>query len=95
MDKHNQVPLQDLDESVALRAILEGTATETGERFFAALVENRAKAMKVLRTRLSPAALKEWGTFISGRVRPMKIHTPCSSPVAMWTPTLTLITTIS
>lgn len=45
MDKHNQVPLQDLDESAALRAILEGTATETGERFFAALVENLAKAM--------------------------------------------------
>ena len=45
MDKHNQVHLQDLDEDAALRAILEGTATETGERFFAALVENLAKAM--------------------------------------------------
>jgi len=38
-------PLQALDEDVALRTILEGTATETGERFFAALVENLAKAL--------------------------------------------------
>jgi PAS domain S-box-containing protein len=45
MDKHNQVHFQDLDESAALHGILEGTATETGERFFAALVENLAKAM--------------------------------------------------
>lgn len=32
-----------LDESVALRAILEGTARTTGEHFFDALVENLAK----------------------------------------------------
>jgi GAF domain-containing protein len=38
-------PLQALDEDVALRTILEGTATETGERFFAALVENLSKAL--------------------------------------------------
>lgn len=35
----------DLDEDAALRMILEGTATETGERFFQALVQNLAKAM--------------------------------------------------
>lgn len=34
-----------LDEDAALRAILEGTATETGERFFAALVKNLAQAL--------------------------------------------------
>jgi PAS domain S-box-containing protein len=45
MDKHNQGHFQDLDEDAALRAIIEGTATETGEGFFAALVENLAKAM--------------------------------------------------
>ena len=45
MDANNQVPFQDLDEDAALYGILEGTATETGERFFAALVENLAKAM--------------------------------------------------
>jgi PAS domain S-box-containing protein len=39
-------PLGGLDEGVALRSILEGTANETGERFFAALVENLARALK-------------------------------------------------
>jgi len=34
-----------LNEDATVRAILEGTATETGERFFAALVENLAKAL--------------------------------------------------
>jgi PAS domain S-box-containing protein len=38
-------PLGGLDEGVALRTILEGTAKETGERFFSALVENLAKAL--------------------------------------------------
>jgi PAS domain S-box-containing protein len=38
-------PLGGLDEDAALRSILEGTANETGERFFAALVENLAKAL--------------------------------------------------
>ncbi|MGH7827751.1 MAG: sigma-54-dependent Fis family transcriptional regulator [Candidatus Binatia bacterium] len=39
------VPLRGLDEDAALRTILEGTANETGERFFAALVENLARAL--------------------------------------------------
>ncbi|MGB7947665.1 MAG: sigma 54-interacting transcriptional regulator [Candidatus Binatia bacterium] len=39
-------PLGGLDEGAALRTILEGTANETGERFFSALVENLAKALK-------------------------------------------------
>jgi len=38
-------PLQRLDEDAALRTILEGTATETGERFFAALVESLSGAL--------------------------------------------------
>jgi PAS domain S-box-containing protein len=38
-------PLQNLETDVALRAILEGTATETGQRFFEALVQNLAKAL--------------------------------------------------
>ena len=38
-------PLQDTDEGAVLREILEGTAQETGERFFTALVENLAKAL--------------------------------------------------
>ncbi len=35
-----------IEETTALRAIVEGTATETGERFFVALVENLAKALR-------------------------------------------------
>lgn len=38
-------PLQGLDESLAIRRLLEGTATETGQPFFAALVENLANAL--------------------------------------------------
>jgi PAS domain S-box-containing protein len=41
-----QVPLRGWDEDVALRSIVEGTATTTGERFFAALVENLARALQ-------------------------------------------------
>jgi hypothetical protein len=33
------------EEQAALRMILEGTASETGERFFMALVENLARAL--------------------------------------------------
>jgi PAS domain S-box-containing protein len=43
----DRTPLLDLDEDAALRTILEGTATETGERFFRALVENLVKALNV------------------------------------------------
>ncbi|MDR4459107.1 MAG: sigma 54-interacting transcriptional regulator [Nitrospirales bacterium] len=38
-------PFTNLNEETALRTILEGTATVTGERFFEALVENLAKAL--------------------------------------------------
>jgi PAS domain S-box-containing protein len=38
-------PLQNLETDVALRAILEGTATETGQRFFASLVKNLAQVL--------------------------------------------------
>jgi PAS domain S-box-containing protein len=41
----SSTPLQDLETDVALRAILEGTARETGQRFFEALVQNLAKAL--------------------------------------------------
>jgi PAS domain S-box-containing protein len=45
LDRQSQHPLRIRDEDAALRAILEGTATATGEAFFAALVENLAKAL--------------------------------------------------
>lgn len=43
--EQNDEPLRLLDEDVALRTILEGTATATGQQFFAALVQNLAKAL--------------------------------------------------
>ena len=45
MAKHDHFSLHGLDETTALRTIFEGTATETGERFFTSLVENLARAL--------------------------------------------------
>ncbi len=45
MTTENALPLRDLDEDAALRTIFEGTASETGERFFRSLVQNLAKAL--------------------------------------------------
>jgi len=45
MPESRNVPFTNLNEETALRTILEGTATVTGERFFEALVENLAKAL--------------------------------------------------
>jgi PAS domain S-box-containing protein len=41
----NNSPLHVGDENAALRSILEGTASETGERFFTALVQHLAAAL--------------------------------------------------
>jgi len=46
MSDNRRLPFQGLNEEAALRTILEGTATVTGERFFQALVLNLAKALK-------------------------------------------------
>ena len=40
-----QHPIQNLDQDAAIRLILEGTATETGENFFSALVEALSRAL--------------------------------------------------
>ncbi|WP_447977498.1 sigma-54-dependent Fis family transcriptional regulator [Candidatus Nitrospira bockiana] len=45
MSAPDALPLRHLDQDAALRRILEGTATETGSRFFHAVVENLAKAL--------------------------------------------------
>ncbi len=45
MAMENHSPLHDLDENAALRTILEGTATKTGEQFFTALVKNLCRAL--------------------------------------------------
>ena len=41
----NILPLHGLEADAALRAILQGTAAETGQDFFAALVQNLAGAL--------------------------------------------------
>jgi GAF domain-containing protein len=45
MTAHQQLPLDGLDEDAALRAIVEGTASEVGQRFFAALVRSLAHTL--------------------------------------------------
>ena len=45
MQNPRRLSFHDLDEDAVVRAILEGTATKTGEEFFAALVENLSKAL--------------------------------------------------
>lgn len=44
--EEGSLPLHRLNEDEALRTILEGTATVTGEGFFTALVQTLAKALK-------------------------------------------------
>jgi PAS domain S-box-containing protein len=44
-ERDERVPLQGFDEQTALRAIVEGTATDTGRRFFARLVETLARVL--------------------------------------------------
>ena len=45
MGVEHALTFRGLDEDATVRAILEGTATETGERFFAALVKSLAEAL--------------------------------------------------
>ncbi len=45
MSRTNKLPLRDVNEDEALRTIFEGTATDTGARFFKTLVQNLAKAL--------------------------------------------------
>jgi len=47
MSSKERPPFHSLDEDHALRTILEGTAAETGERFFSVLVDNLVKALGV------------------------------------------------
>jgi PAS domain S-box-containing protein len=66
------MPLLDLDEDAALRTILEGTATATGERFFYALVENLAKALNthgamVTRYRPEQQQLQAYAFWMDGK----------------------------
>ncbi len=43
----DRTTMRKLDEETALRIVMEGTASETGENFFKALVENLAKVLNI------------------------------------------------
>lgn len=86
----DRAPLLDLDEDAALRTILEGTATATGERFFYALVENLAKALNthgamVTRYRPEKRLLQAYAFWMDGQwVRDFAFDitgTPCEHVV--------------
>src|SRR5258706_14718828 len=80
----------ELDELAALRSIVEGTATETGEKFFTALVLNLSRAMGTMgawvavyarpeRT-LRAVALKMRDEWLYGFEYPID-GTPCQTAV--------------
>ncbi len=77
---------REIDESAALRAIVEGTSTGTGESFFASLVENLAKAIQVHGawvTEFDPVELrlKAFAFWLGGKWVPDYVYaikgTPC------------------
>lgn len=81
-------PLAEPDEAHTLRAIVEGVAAETGERFFASLVEHLAAALDVPYVFISELR-RERGTFrtraVWGRGQRMEnfevplVGTPCEA----------------
>jgi PAS domain S-box-containing protein len=83
-------PLHGLDESAALRSIVEGTATHTGVRFFATLVESLARVLgthgawvtEYLAESRRLRALAFWlgGTWIEGFEHAID-GTPCEAVV--------------
>ncbi len=62
-DTKEMIGLRGLVEAAALRQIVEGTAKETGEDFFAALVEHLAKAL---------ATHGAWVTITDGHARRLR-----------------------
>jgi PAS domain S-box-containing protein len=83
-------PLQGLDESAALRSVVEGTATHTGDRFFQKLVESLAQALgthgawvtEYLQDSRRLRALAFWlgGEWIQGFEHPID-GTPCADVI--------------
>jgi len=83
-------PLHGLDESAALRSLVEGTATETGTRFFATLVQNLARVLQTHgawvteylpeRRRLRALAFWMGGTFLTDFEHDI-VGTPCEDVV--------------
>lgn len=86
----NSHTIRDLDQHAALRSILEGTATATGERFFYTLVEHLAHVLHTCgawvteyleeRERLRALAMIMDGEFIEGFEYDV-IGTPCEAVI--------------
>lgn len=90
MPEQNGHPWPAFDEEAALRAIVEGTATETGEAFFSALVQNLTRALGVQGawvTEYLPSArrLRAFAFWLAGRWVPNYEYdvagTPCEPVV--------------
>jgi PAS domain S-box-containing protein len=90
MDIVSNPPLQVGDENTALRAILEGTASETGERFFAALVKHLAAALSTQGAWVTEYLgqsnrLRSLAFWLEGKSRPNVeydvVGTPCGNVI--------------
>jgi len=85
-----ELPLHGLDDQAALRMIIEGTASETGERFFTALVRSLSKALdthgawvtEFLETERQLRALAFWldGAWVTDYVADIR-GTPCEQVI--------------
>jgi PAS domain S-box-containing protein len=90
MAVHTPPLAHDPEQTTALRSLVEGTATETGERFFATLVENLAKALgthgawvtEYVAERRLLRGLAFWlgGQWIEGYKHPVD-GTPCQAVI--------------
>ena len=72
MPENPKPPFHSIDEDDALRKILEGTASETGGRFFVVLVENLVKALGVYGAWVTeyleaPYRLRSLAMFLGGK----------------------------
>ena len=90
MPTPDHLDFQSLDEDAVVRTILEGTATETGAGFFAALVENLSRALNtqsawVTEFNEKSRQLRSLAFWADGELRPnfeMDIDgTPCQAVV--------------
>lgn len=84
-------PLRIKDENAALRAILQGTATYTGERFFESLVENLAQALGTFSAWVTEyleesRQLRALAFWVDGRLEERFLEdidgTPCADVIA-------------
>ena len=89
MDGPDHHPLHDVDEDRALRAIVEGTAAETGGRFFDALVSTLAKTLRTHGAWVTvyerPRRLRSLAFFLGGGLQDEYAYdiagTPCEPVV--------------